>query len=349
MINKKSNFKNSIRIENVSRLLSLLIILTIAFSLTACNVKDNSAQDTQQPLRKVKLLLDYVPNTNHTGFFVALYKNYYAAEGLDVEITQSAEGDSIDAVASGQMDFGVSFQESVTAARTASAPRPVKAIAAILQHNTSGFASPTSKNIKSPADFIGKRYGGWGTNIEKEFIKTLMKKDGADPEKVTYLSNNATDIFAAFEKDADFSWIYYGWDGVQAQLRNYPINFIKLQDIDSRLDFYTPLIITNGNLINTDPDVIKRFMRATTKGYTDCVNNPTDAASYLMKKAPDTNADLAKASQKYLKNEYISDASQWGVMNVERWQTFGKWMFENGLIEKELVAKDAFTNDFLPK
>src|SRR5659263_436254 len=96
MINKKTSFKNSIRIENVSRLLSLLIILTIAFSLTACNVKDNSAQDTQQPLRKVKLLLDYVPNTNHTGFFVALYKNYYAAEGLNVEITQSAEGDSID-------------------------------------------------------------------------------------------------------------------------------------------------------------------------------------------------------------------------------------------------------------
>lgn len=339
MINKKK----------ASGILSLMIISAITLSLTACNVKDNSIQATAQPLRKVKLLLDYIPNTNHTGFFVAQYKGYYAAEGLDVEITQSAEGDSLESVASEQMDFGVSFQESVTAAKTAAAPRPVKAIAAILQHNTSGFASPASKNIKRPSDFVGKIYGGWGTNIEKKFIETLMKKDGAGPEKVTYLNNNATDIFAAFEKDADFSWIYYGWDGVQAQIKNYPINFIKLQDIDSRLDFYTPLIITNEALINSDPNVIRKFLSATAKGYTDCVSNPAEAASYLLQKAPDTNPDLAKASQEYLKNEYVSDAAAWGVMNETRWQTFGKWMFDNGLIEKELVAKDAFTCEFLPK
>jgi len=148
---------------------TVMLILSAMLITTGCQQK-----------KGVKVLLDWYPNTNHTGLYVALDKGYYKEEGLDVEIIQPPEGGSPELIAAGQGDFGISYQEQITYARTAENPIPVKAIAAIIQHNTSGFASPVEKNIKSPRDFEGKKYGGWGSPMEEAMLKALMQKEGAD-------------------------------------------------------------------------------------------------------------------------------------------------------------------------
>ncbi|MFZ2331118.1 MAG: ABC transporter substrate-binding protein, partial [Atribacterota bacterium] len=93
-------------------------------------------------LREITVLLEWVPNTNHTGMYVALEKGFYEEEGLLVNIIQPEEGGAAPFIAAGQGEFGISHQEQMTYACTADEPLPVVAIAAILQHNTSGFASP---------------------------------------------------------------------------------------------------------------------------------------------------------------------------------------------------------------
>ncbi len=297
---------------------------------------------------KISILLDWVPNTNHTGLYVAKELGYYRHEGIEAHILQPSESDSAALVAANKADFGISYQEQVTYARTANFSLPVKAIAAIIQHNTSGFAAPLGKGIKSPADFVGKTYGGWGSPMEEAVLKGLMQKYRVDFAKLRMVNIGAADFFASVGKDVDFSWIYYGWDGVAAQLRNFPITFIKLRDVDPRLDYYTPVIIANENLIRKNPALIKKFMKATSSGYVFAIHNPEKAAQILTKYAPEIDKKLAVASQKYLAGEYQAEAPRWGEMRLAVWQNYSNWMFENGLLKKRLDAKEAFSNEFLP-
>ncbi len=329
------------------RIIIFLTILALAASvISGCTSKKETAG---KKLKKVTVLLDWVPNTNHTGLYAAKEKGYYKDKGLDVDIIQPAEGGSADLIAAGKGEFGISYQEQVTYARTADNPLPVKAIAAIIQHNTSGFASPVGKKIKTPKDFEGKRYGGWGSPMEEAMLKGLMHKYGADYSKLKNVNIGDADFFSSVQRDVDFSWIFYGWDGVAAGIKNFPINFIKLQEVDPDLDFYTPVIITNEKVIKNDPELVKSFLAATAKGYKYAIDHPEAAAGMLVKNAPDTDEKIAVASQKYLAKEYMSGTKRWGEMKLEIWENYSNWMFSHKLMKKKLDAKEAFTNEFLPK
>ena len=149
--------------KKLSLLVISVLLLVLLAGCTGTTAEETSSSGESGPLEAVTLVLDWVPNTNHTGLYAALENGYYEEEGLDVEIVQPSVGGSADLIAAGQGEFGISYQEQVTIARTTTDPLPVKAIAAIIQHNTSGFASPSDKNINRPKDFEGKKYGGWGS------------------------------------------------------------------------------------------------------------------------------------------------------------------------------------------
>ena len=325
----------------------MIVMLTLILMVSGCQ-KETTAETTTSELDKITFVLDWLPNTNHTGIYTAIEKGYFADENLEVEVIQPQDGDAEVLVANGKADFGISFQETITMARTAENPIPVVAIAAVLQHNTSGFASLAAKNIVTPKDFENKVYGSWGTEIEDAFIKTLMAKDEADFSKLDVVNIESYDFLTSITNDVDFQWIYYGWDGVAAEAKGVDLNFIKLQDIDPDLDFYTPVIMTSDAMINDNPELVKRFLRAVSKGYEDAANNPDDAVLDLLANAPELDEEIATLSQEYLADEYISDAEQWGVMKSSVWETFGQWMYDNGVISQPLDVDAAFTNEFLP-
>jgi ABC-type nitrate/sulfonate/bicarbonate transport system substrate-binding protein len=252
----------------------------------------NQANEASQPkqLKNVKVVLDWTPNTNHTGLYVAKALGYYEQEGLNVEIVQPGQNGADTMVATGEADFGVSYQESLTQARVQNVP--LVSIGAIIQHNTSGFASPVAKNIKSPKDFEGKTYGGWGSPSENAMIESLMKTENADPSKVKIVNIGEADYFTAVKKDIDFAWIYYGWTGVEAELRGEPINMIYLTKYSNKLDYYTPILVTSEKMIKESPDVVKAFMSATSKGYEYAIAKPDEAADILIEAAPDLDPKL---------------------------------------------------------
>ncbi|WP_251861925.1 ABC transporter substrate-binding protein [Clostridium sp. Marseille-Q2269] len=328
--------------------IALAAILSVAL-LAGCSPKDTVKKEEGKKLRKVKVILDWVPNTNHTGLYVAKDKGYYKEEGLDVEIIQPSEGGTSSLIASGKGDFGVSYQEDVTYAKTAKNPLPIKAIATIIQHNTSGFAAPKSKNIKTPKDFTGKSYGGWGSPSEKAILKAIMAKDGGDFSKLKMVDMGSEDFFVATRKNIDFAWIFEGWTGIEARLKNIPLDFIELRKLNKNLDYYTPVIIANENSLKKDPNLAKKFMKATTRGYEYCISNPEDSAKILLKNAPEIDEKLAIESQKYLKDKYKDDSKRWGEMKEEVWNNYTKFLLDNKLIEKNMNGKEAFTNEYLPE
>jgi len=331
----------------MKKLLALLIISIL--TLSGCGAGSASpTPPTTKPLTTVTLMLDWTPNTNHTGLFVAQEMGYFTKAGLDVKFVQpSSSGNVEQLVAAGKADFGVSFQEQVTTARANDVP--ILSLAAIIQHNTSGFASPTTKNILNAKDFEGKTYGGWGLPAEDAILKALMQKETADFAKIKMINIGEADQLTSLTKDIDLTWIFYGWTGIEAELRKQSLNMIWLKDVDPALDFYTPVLITNEKMTQSQPELVRQFMLAVSEGYQYTIKNPAESAEILIKHAPEANADLIRSSQAWLSPQYQADAPQWGIQKAEVWERYAKWLVERNLLPKMIDPAKAYTNDFLPK
>lgn len=332
--------------------LSFTFFAVVLF-LAACGnekqeaVDSNDGDTTENKLNKIQLVLDWTPNTNHTGLYVAQENGYFEDEGLNVEIIMPGEAGANQLVAAGKAEFGITVQETLTEARVGGIP--LVSLAAILQHNTSGLASLTEANIESPKDYEGKSYGGWGSPVEQAIIKSLMDKEDADFEKVNYINSGDTDFFTAIQRDIDFAWIYYGWTGIEAELRNIELNMHYLTDFSNQLDYYTPVLMTNEKMIVEEPNTVQAFMNAVAKGYDFSIKNPEEAATILVNQVPDLDEDLVHASQVWISEQYQADAPRWGEQKIEIWENYAQWMIDNDLLEDEFIAEDAFTNEFLPQ
>lgn len=296
----------------------------------------------------VTVILDYVANTNHTGMYVALDQGYYADAGLNVTIIEPTEGATNTLIAVGKGEFGISYQEDVTMALSSTDPLPIRAIAAIIQHNTSGFATYAGKGITSPADFEGKTYAGWGGPGEEAVLKAVMKRAGADFSALNMVISDGSG-FAALKDKADIMWFFEGWDNVKCQLADFPIDYMELRRLDPRLDYYTPVIITSERMIAERPETVRAFLAATSLGYAYAEENPEESAKILQKYAPDYDLEMLTISQTYLSAKYSEDAPRWGEMKDEVWDHYTDLLVEYGVIGEAIPAAQCYTNEFLPE
>jgi ABC-type nitrate/sulfonate/bicarbonate transport system substrate-binding protein len=314
-----------------------LIVSLVGVLLTGCK--------RPQELEPVVLTLDWVPNTNHTGFYVALEKGWYAEQGLAVEIQVPADPSAaLKQVAAGNTPFGVSFQDEVTVARASGIP--VVSIAAIVQHNTSAIASLASAGIESAADFEGKTYASFGLPIERPLLQGLMQCEGADIDQLEFVDVGYDTFPALVAGRADLIWIYQGWDGVQAELMGVELNTVPLYG-DCVPDYYTPVIIAGESTLAERSELVSRFLAATERGYSYAIEHPVEAADILIKHSPESDAQLVRASQAWLSDHYQADAPRWGVQNPTVWRTFVDWMAANGLLSEPIDADAAFSNAYL--
>jgi len=320
------------------KLLATLLLPIIIIVFATC------AKDTGT----IRVLLDWTPNTNHTGLFAALEKGWFEEEGLRVTITQPPEDEALVLVASGKAEFGVTFQESMGPAIAKERDAlPVTAVAAIISHNTSGIMSLKDSGIERPADLAGKRFASWETPLVTEVVRHIVEKDGGDFSAVRMIPNFATDAFSALQTDVDAIWVYYAFDCIPAEVRGIEINYIDLGSFDSVLDFYTPVLVVNSNWARENPQTVTKFMNAVSRGYNYAINNPEEAANILLKHAPESDREIVTRSQEYLQTRYQGDANRWGEIDPERWGAFYHWMYEKGLLEKD-IGSGGFTNEYLP-
>lgn len=330
----------------IQKKLAGLIILLMVFILAGCQ---NKNEKPSEKVTKLNLVLDYVPNTNHTGIYVAQKKGYYKKAGIDLKIIEPGQNNtSTDLVAANKAQFGVSIQEDVTYAKTAKKQLPVKAIATIIQHNTSGFASLKSANIKTPKDFENKTYAGWQSPSESAVLKGVMERYNGDFNKLKMVGSPGGGV-ADLGKKIDFEWFFEGWDNVKAQQAGVKLNYMPVAKLDKRLDYYTPLIIGNENYLKAHPKIAKNFLAATKKGYQYAIKHPDSSAKILHSYAPENSMKLLLASQKYLSKNYTDDPQNWGEMKEKTWNNYTDFMYQYKLITKKVPADKMFTNKYLGK
>ena len=244
----------------MKKFVMFLLCITLILGLTACG------GDREQT---VTVVLDWTPNTNHTGIYVALANGYFEEAGLDVQVVQPPEDGAVTLVASGKAQFGVSFQDSLAPAFAGDSPMPVTAVAAIIQHNTSGIVSRAGEGMDTPRGLEGRKYATWDLDVEKATIRDVMAADGGNFDLVELIPSTVTDEVSALQSGSvDAIWIFYGWAGVACEVADLDIDYFEFADIDPVFDYYTPVLIGSNAWLEENPDAARAFLAALSKGYT---------------------------------------------------------------------------------
>lgn len=325
------------------------MILGISLAMTGCGSSSESAGDKGKT--KITFVLDWTPNTNHTGIYIAKANGYFDEAGLDVEIVQPPENGVEAVVGSGKAQMGVSFQDYMAPILEGKEKQmPITAVAAILQHNLSGIMSAKGGGITSPKGLEGKTYATWELPIEQAILKDCVEADGGDFSKVEMVPEIIDDEVTALKsKKVDSIWVYYGWAGINAEVQDFPIDYFAFKDIEPAFDYYSPIIIANDDFLEKEPEAAKAFLEAASRGYEEAMENPKVAANILLQENPELDADLVLDSQVYLAEQYKAEASRWGEFDGERWNAFYRWLNDKGLTEEKIPEDVGFTNEYLPE
>ncbi len=329
------------------RIAAVAVVVTLALLAGACGGSGHTKSTAKRD--KVTVVLDWTPNTNHSGIYVARAKGWYRKAGLDVTVIEPGDTPSLEILSAGKADVALSVQEELVPARAKGLP--VVSIGAVIQHNTSSLVSLRSDGVAEPGDLPGHTYGGFGGLLEKALIKAFTKCGGGDPTKVRFVDVGNADYRIGLKRNQyDVVWIFDGWDGIRlADIDKLPINRIPFIDhTDCIPDWYTPLVATSEKMIDRRPDVLKRFMAATAHGYRGAMQDPTAAADALMKASPELDRNLVERSARYLATRYTDDPSRWGVQDRRVWTRFVAFLRQAGLVDKPIDVGRAYTNRFLP-
>jgi len=306
-----------------------------------------------QKLTTMTLALDWTPNTNHTGIYVALAQGWYRAEGIDLKLLPYSANVSPDVlVSTGKADVGVSSTEGIVA--DAAVGQPVVSIAAIIQHNTSALVTLASSGLTRPSDLDGKIYGGFGAPYESAVVGEIIQKDGGKGQfKNVTLS---VDAMQALESHRiDFVWVFEGWEIIQAQREGVKLNVFPITNYGVA-DYYTPNLIASPAEIQQKPDLLHKFMTATACGYEYARTHVQQSAQMLLVQNkgvfPDTG--LVLASQQFLSPRYANPGRKWGMQDASAWHGYPQFILDSGGVDDasgkpvhSLNFDAMYTNQFL--
>jgi ABC-type nitrate/sulfonate/bicarbonate transport system substrate-binding protein len=294
------------------------------------------------------LMLNWTPNAQHAGIYLALQNGWYEDAGIDLEVVEPATAGVDQVIGTGGAEFGISVAESVLPARAAGLP--VVSIATILPYNDSSFMALSTTGIERPRDFEGKTYGGFGGPLETELLRTLVACDGGDPDAVEMVEVGNIDYLAGMEQGRfDFVWVFEGWDALRAhEIEGKAINTVKFVDwLDCIPDWYTPLFVASEETIADHPDLVRAFVEATARGYEAAIADPTAAADALLAAAPELDEALVRLSTEYHAPKFVGEAG-WGTQDPEVWSAFAAFLEDAGLLDGSADTTAAFTNEFIP-
>jgi len=335
--------------RRIRRSVAVAAAVVAALVAAACSPRSGTADDRAT----VTVMLDWTPNTNHSGIYLAQAKGLYERAGLDVVIVEPSDDGGLPQLAAGNVDIVITVAEQLLPARAAGVD--VVSVAAILAHNTSSLVVPADRGVNRPRDLEGRTYGGFGGELEKALVDRLVRCDGGDPARVRYVEVGNVDYRIGLERrDYDAVWVFDGWDVIRLtelegmKLVRFPFYDPAVAPADRCLpDWYTPIIATSAEVLKERPDVIRAFLRATSVGYTVADDEPASAADSLLAAVPELDPELVRRSAAYLAGRYTDDAP-WGLQRTATWVDFAAFLTAAGLLDAGVDPTAAFTNEYLP-
>ena len=339
----------------------LIIALVAVLALAGCagtGGGGGGAAGTAPPgAQKIRVALDWTPNTNHTGLYVAQQEGYFRAAGLDVEFLPYNNASPDTLVSSGAAEFGISFQDSFTVSKAAGAD--ITSVMAVLQHWATQIAVRADRtDINSPKDLDGKIYGGFGAAYEEPKMRAVIRDAGGAGNFTTVVLGTAA-YEALYAGQVDFTEPFVSWEGIEAELRGQPLKTFNYTDYGFP-DAYSVILIGNSPWLTQHPDLAAAFVQAAQRGYQLAADDPDRAGQLLMDANPGafTEPELVRRSQRLLSERYLRDESgRVGPQTLDKWSGYSGFAFDSGALTgpdgAPLTARPDFatwfTDDYLAK
>jgi len=329
----------------------LTLLLPLAVFLVSCG--SNAASSPYQ----INFAVDGEPNANDSGVYVALAQGWYKQQGITVNILPFSTSVSSDQlVSSGKADFGISFAPALTGDRARN--QPVVSVAAVYQHNTGSLVSLKTSGLDTVAKLAGKRYANGGSAWEQPLVTQILSCNGASDGSFQNVVTDLDPLVALQSGNFDFAIMGQGWGVIAAKFQGIGLNVFPFVDYCIP-DAYQTDILSNESFLQNHPDIARRFLAATSQGYTYAAQHPQQATNILVAGAPKgTFPDLNEilASQQFQSAQYINDGKCWGYQTLQRWTGFPQFMYNHHAIldatgKPITKAPDyaaAYTNDYLP-
>jgi ABC-type nitrate/sulfonate/bicarbonate transport system substrate-binding protein len=339
-----------------------IIVLVGLLVLAGCSGPAGGGSGAQSTggnasLQKIRIALDWTPNTNHTGLYVAQQQGWFRDAGLDVEFLPYNDTSPDTLVSSGAAEFGISFQDSFTFSKATGAD--ITSVMAVLQHWASEIAVRADRaDITSPKDLDGKIYGGFGGPGEDPKMRAVIRDAGGEGNFTSVVLGTAA-YEALYAGQVDFTEPFVAWEGIEAQLRGQPLKTFAYTDYGFP-DAYSVILIGNSPWLAQHPDLAAAFVRAAQRGYQLAADDPAGASELLMAANPGvfTEPELVTRSQQLLSERYLRDGSgRVGTQTLQQWAGYSGFVFDSGGLTgpdgAPLTARPDFatwfTNDYLAK
>ncbi len=255
------------------------LIQTLAAATLAAGL---AAPAHAQAREKVVLLLNWYVYSEHAPFFIGKEKGYYEAEGIDLEIQEGrGSGVSVQAVAAGSATFG--YVDVPTMIRAATKGAPVKAVGVALQLSPMSVMGLSEKNVKVPKDIVGKTIAMTPGDSMSQIWPLFMKKTGLQEGQYKVVSGDGqTKLNAVINGQADLLLGYVMDQNIKIQdATKKPVTVVRFADYGVNL--ISSGLIANKETLEKKADLVKRFMRASTKAFEEAERAPEAAIDAMLK------------------------------------------------------------------
>jgi ABC-type nitrate/sulfonate/bicarbonate transport system substrate-binding protein len=294
----------------------------------------------------ISVALDWYPNANHAGLFLALERGYYAEEGLAPDFyTPSDPTTVLQTVGAGRDTFGISYQTDMLLARAADVP--VVSVMALVQKPLLGIMVLADSGISRPGELVGKTVGYPGIPSQEAFLATMLADDGATMDDVE-LVNIGFDLVPGLisgRVDASLG-AYWTHETILAEQEGFPVEILKVDDWGVP-PYYELVIAASEETVAQRGDLVERFLRATKRGYEDAINDPAAAIAALQAASPDLDVPVEEEGIALLIPAWTDGDVPFGTQTAERWDAYAAWMADNDLIPVDLDVVAAWRGDLI--
>lgn len=298
-------------------------------------------------LTPVTVALDWYPNANHAGLYLALERDYFTDAGLEVELyTPSDPTTVLQTVGAGRDTFGISYQTDVLLARAEEVP--VVSVAALVQRPLLGIMVLADSGITRPANLAGTTIGYPGIPSQEAYLSTMLATDNLTMADVELVNIGFELVPALISGRVDASLgSYWTHETILAEREGYPVDILRVDDWGVPR-YYELVLAASEDRIDQDPATIRAFLGAMQQGYDDAIADPAAALDALAAASPDLDREVEAVGLELLIPAWTEGVPAFGVQTADRWREYAAWMAENGLIPADLDPEAAFTADLLP-
>ena len=298
-------------------------------------------------MKKIKLALDWTPNINHIGFFVAKEKGFYKENDLKVEfLTPDLDDYLITPAKKVEMnisDFGLCPTESLISFRTKKNPFILKGLMTIFQEDVSAIATVESNNILRPKHLDGRSYASYKARYEDKIVKKMIINDGGIGNLKIFYPKRLGIWNTLIENKYDSTWIFINWEGVEASKKNIDLELYKMSDFGIPYS-YSPILFSSSDYINNNSNTVKKFIESSRKGYTYCYENMDEAVSILNKFIPITDKGIDLIECLKISIDHFGSKENFGKIDLKKIDIFLKWLKDNNIENNSFIANDIISN-----